>query len=182
MNPSVRIVLCTPPPTIDPNRSTIGDYVTVCVNLATSLNTSTSPVTVCRFDQAWATDNAGLKSSMPYYNIQSITGAGTTLVVSATNHGLSVGSPVTIRGSAQSSFNVTYNGGTATPVVSSTNFGTNSFTVIGTGFAVATDSTAGMAGFSDNVHPTTTGHQLLANALQTVIANDSWYSQLGVIA
>jgi len=180
MNPSVRIVLCTPPPTVDANRSTIGDYATVCVSLASSLNTSQSPVSVCRFDQAWATDNAGLKSSMPYFNIQSITATSTLMTVNATAHGLANGAQITIRGSAQSTYNVTYNGGTATPVITYVN--ANQFTITGTGFSTAGDSTAGMFGISDIVHPTTTGHQLLANALQTVIANDSWYSNLGVIA
>ena len=180
MNPSVRIVICTPPPTIDPNRSTIGDYATVCVSLATSLNTSTSPVTVCRFDQAWVTDNAGLKSSMPYFNIQSITATSTLMTVNATAHGLATGAQISIRGSAQSTYNVTYNGATSTPVITLVN--ANQFTIAGTGFSTAGDSTAGMAGFSDNVHPTNTGHILLSNALVSVISSDDWLNNLGVIA
>jgi lysophospholipase L1-like esterase len=180
VNPNVRIVICTPPPTIDPNRSTIGDYATVCVNLATSLNTTASPVTVCRFDQAWATDNAGLKSSMPYFNIQSITATSSLMTVNATAHGLITGSQISIRGSAQSTYNVTYSGATSTPVV--TRINNDQFTIAGSGFSTAGDSTAGMAGFSDNVHPTTTGHVLLSNALTAVIGSDAWYSQLGVIS
>jgi lysophospholipase L1-like esterase len=173
-NPLARIVICTPPPTIDTTRSTIGDYVTVCVNLATSLNTATSPVTVCRFDQAWATDNAGLKSSMAYASITSIASTLTLMTVTATAHGFATGNTVYIRGSAQSTYNVDAKTITVTNA--------NTFTIAGTGFSTAGDSTAGMAGFNDVVHPTTTGHILLSNALNTVIGSDAWYSQLGVIA
>ena len=173
VNSNVRIVICTPPPTIDPTRSTINDYVTVCVNLANSLNTNTSPITVCRFDQAWSTDNAGLKSSMNYSDIESITATSTLMTINATSHGFISGNTVTIRGSVQSTYNVTAQ---AITVVNS-----NQFTIAGTGFSTAGDSTTGIAAYNDIVHPTTTGHALMANALISIINSDSWYSHLGDI-
>jgi hypothetical protein len=174
MNPNVRIVICTPTPTIDPTRSTIGDYVTVCVNLATSLNTSTSPVTVCRFDQAWATDNAGLKSAMPYINVTGITATSSLMTVTAPNHGFAASNTVSIRGSAQSTYNVT--------AQAIGNVTTNTFTIAGSGFSTAGDSTSGIAAYNEIVHPTTTGHVLMHNALRDVISSDSWLNNLAVIS
>lgn len=177
MNPTVRIVLCTPSPTVDGNRSTIDDYVTAVVSLASSLNTATSPVSVARFDQAWTTSNADLKANMPSFNIQSITATSTLMTVNATAHGLSTGSQITIRGSAQPTYNVTYNSGTNTPVITLVN--ANQFTIAGTGFSTAGDSTAGMFGISDVVHPKASGHILMGQLLTSVIQNDAWLDKLG---
>lgn len=180
MNPTVRIVLCGPPQTIDATRTAnIASYRTAMQSVATSANTSTSPVTYCDMAALWTTSATDLKTYMPSFDIQSITSTSTTMTVNATAHGLSVGSQISIRGSAQSTYNLTYNSATNLPVVATAT--TNSFTVTGTGFSTAGDSTAGIVGISDCVHPNRTGYAAMAGAVQSIIASDSWLNNLGVV-
>jgi len=191
VNPNVHIVLCTPPLTIDPGRNTSA-YVTAMLTLgydgdsgasgSANMSTSASRVDVARFDTAWTSSVADLTANMNTIAISSITSnsAGTLLTVTATAHGLSTGAAISIRGSNQSTFNVTYSTTTSGPTI--TKLTADTFSVAGTSFAASTTDTRSMIGVVDSVHPNRTGYAALYGKVQPLIASDSWLNNLGVIA
>jgi hypothetical protein len=195
LNPNVHIILCTPSPTIDlAKASYTSAFVTALLTLgydgdsgasgSANLSNSTSRVDIARWDTAWTTSNADLKANMFAINIQSITATSTLMTVNATAHGLSNGVQISIRGASQSTYNVTYSSSGNTPVVSGAS--TNTFTIAGTGFSTAGDSTSGMFGITDVIHPYVPGHVLLANKITALIgvssnAYDPWITKLGTI-
>jgi len=57
-NPSVRIVVCAPPNiSASPQVTNMPAFRTACANIASAANTATSPVTVARLQDSWASVN-----------------------------------------------------------------------------------------------------------------------------
>lgn len=177
-NPDCVIVLCSPSITLDANRTNASAFRTAMSEVATSKN-----VGYCDFSTAWTTSNSDLKLYYPSYDIQSISYvSSTSLTVNATAHGLSAESAVTIRGS--SFYNLIWNGNTKYPWVSNTSLTTNSFRAYdpaGSFSNNGTDTTSGMFGIKDVVHPNGAGHKKLFDVLKPIVETRaaSWLNSIG---